>query len=84
MLERAAVMSTSEVIDACDLSLPEDVATVPGDDDLDIHRNLRAAERQLVLKALDRATGNRAEAARLLGIARTQLYAKMRALDIKP
>ena len=37
----------------------------------------RALEKQLIERALERAKGNRSEAARLLGIARPQLYAKM-------
>ena len=36
-----------------------------------------ALEKHLVARALERSGGNRAEAARLLGIARPQLYAKM-------
>jgi len=47
-----------------------------------LHRNLRATERGLIERALRKAGGNRAEAARLLGIARPQLYVKMRALDV--
>jgi len=34
-------------------------------------------EKQLILRALERAKGNRSAAARLLGIGRPQLYAKL-------
>jgi DNA-binding NtrC family response regulator len=38
---------------------------------------MAALEKHLVERALARAGGNRAEAARILGIARPQLYTKM-------
>ncbi|MFT3768846.1 MAG: sigma-54 dependent transcriptional regulator [Minicystis sp.] len=90
VIERAAVMSTSEVLDEGDLALPGgavlDPAPAPEADpeDLNLRRATDALERRLILKALDRAGGNRAEAARLLGIGRPNLYAKMRELGITP
>jgi len=91
VIERAAVMSTSEVLDEGDLALPGLGAPAPAGaapdldgDDLNLHRATDALERRLILKALDRAGGNRAEAARLLGIGRPNLYAKMRELGITP
>lgn len=38
---------------------------------------MQAFERELIVAALERAGGNRSEAARQLGLARTHLYAKM-------
>ena len=95
VIERAAVMSTSEVLDVGDLGLlgpAGDVAAEPAaihDDkpapeDLNLRRAIDALERRFILLALDRAGGNRAEAARLLGIGRPNLYAKMRELGITP
>jgi DNA-binding NtrC family response regulator len=88
VLGRACVMTTAEVIDEGDLSLPEPAsgssATAIAEDDLDLHRNVEALERSLIERALRRAGGNRAEASRLLGIARPQLYAKMKDLGIEP
>jgi DNA-binding NtrC family response regulator len=88
VLDRACVMSTAEVIDEGDLALPspaDAAAAAPvAEDDLDLHRNVDALERSLIDRALRRAGGNRAEAARLLGIARPQLYAKMKDLGIEP
>lgn len=89
VLERAAVMSTAEVLDAADFAID---AETPGhlgaDDDLDLRAATARLERELIEKALARASGNRAEAARLLGIARPQLYAKMKdlgmSLEAKP
>jgi two-component system, NtrC family, response regulator len=83
VLERACVMSTSEVLDVDDLDLGvgADAASVPASD-LDLRRQLDALERQLIQQALDRTHGNRAEAARLLGIRRALLYARMKVLRL--
>jgi len=82
VLERAAVLCASEVIDVGDL--PEAVRTAPpveipplGREDLPLHDAVAALEKQLILRALERAKGNRSAAARLLGIGRPLLYAKM-------
>jgi two-component system, NtrC family, response regulator AtoC len=82
VLERAAVLCGSEVIDVGDL--PEavrDAGPVPlgrsEGEDLPLHDAVASLERQLILRALERAKGNRSAAARLLGIGRPLLYAKM-------
>jgi two-component system nitrogen regulation response regulator GlnG/two-component system response regulator AtoC len=86
-------MSTSEVLDEADLALPPlshaSASASPAlagvavdDDDLDLRRATAALERRLIERALARAAGNRAEAARLLGIGRPNLYAKMRELGL--
>jgi DNA-binding NtrC family response regulator len=84
VIERAAVMCSGEVIDVADL--PEALhaaktATRSGDaslyDQMPLREALAALEKRLIVRALERAGGNRAEAARLLGIARPQLYTKM-------
>jgi two-component system nitrogen regulation response regulator GlnG/two-component system response regulator AtoC len=80
-------MTPSEVLDEGDFDLPELRGTpVPNaePENLDLHAAVESLERTYVLLALKRAQGNRAEAARLLGIARPQLYAKMKDLGIDP
>jgi DNA-binding NtrC family response regulator len=103
VLERAAVMSTSEVLDEGDFYLPCHDGRPPGPagssssapgsaarlssmlepDDLNLKRATDELERILIRRALERAGGNRAEAARLLGIGRPNLYAKMRELGLE-
>ena len=81
VLERAAVLCASEVIDVGDL--PESVrAGAPSpaaldDEDMTLHEAVGRVEKRLIERALERAKGNRSAAARLLGIGRPQLYAKM-------
>jgi two-component system response regulator AtoC len=82
VLERAAVLCASEVIDVGDL--PEAVQGAPpvdreaaGGEDLPLHDAVAALEKRLIVRALERAKGNRSAAARLLGIGRPLLYAKM-------
>jgi two-component system response regulator AtoC len=84
MIERAAVTSSGEVI------LPEHLfggehatTTVVAQNaesklfELPFHQAVAALERELIRRALEAASGNRAEAARLLGINRRLLYSKM-------
>jgi DNA-binding NtrC family response regulator len=44
---------------------------------------VRHAERRALLKALERAKGNRTQAARLLGIGRRTLYSKLEEYSIE-
>jgi DNA-binding NtrC family response regulator len=78
---RAAVMCSTEVIDTADLppvlreggvrAATGPVPTMP------LRDALAALEKQMIVHALEQAGGNRAEAARILGIARPQLYTKL-------
>lgn len=49
-----------------------------------LDRMLGSIERKEILGALDRASGQRTLAAKLLGISRSRLYRRMEALDIDP
>jgi DNA-binding NtrC family response regulator len=88
VVQRAAVMCGGEVIDAQDLAPALHAVTgstasgalATGRDAYDampLREALAALERRLIERALEKAQGNRAEAARILGIARPQLYTKM-------
>jgi DNA-binding NtrC family response regulator len=86
VLENAYLMSSAEVLDRDDLAIDDAPTPAPGEvvgaDDLDLRRNLERLERELILRALQIAAGNRAHAARLLGIRRALLYARMQQLQI--
>jgi DNA-binding NtrC family response regulator len=81
VLQRAAVLCGTEVIDVP--NLPEAVRAGPPapqespPDDMTLREAVARLERQMIQRALSRAAGNRSEAARLLGIGRPQLYAKL-------
>ncbi|MDB4934803.1 MAG: Response regulator of zinc sigma-54-dependent two-component system [Labilithrix sp.] len=77
VIERAAVLG-GEIIDVA--SLPESVrsrAVRPSSPPASLRDAVSGLEKRMILESLERANGNRSEAARQLGIGRPQLYAKM-------
>jgi transcriptional regulator with PAS, ATPase and Fis domain len=75
VLERSARLTRNDVIDADDLILTEPVAkddplsTLPEPTEgFSIEGFLASARKQMVLRAMETAGGNRSEAARLLGV----------------
>ena len=85
VVERAVLLARSEEIGPLELSIPA-VASSDGADDLTGFSitiptqgiSLPSVERAVILAALDRASGNVVEAARLLKIGRGSLRSKMR------
>jgi len=89
VIARAAVMTSGDVIDA--VSLPNTIREAsrqakPAIDtgSMTLKEALAACEREVIIAALERAGGNRSEAARQLGLARTHLYAKLEEHGITP
>jgi DNA-binding NtrC family response regulator len=89
VLQRAAVLCGGEVIDVP--NLPDNVraatAEAPpaaAEDGLSLRQAVADLERRMIGRALERAGGNRSEAARQLGIGRPLLYAKMEQLGLAP
>ena len=91
VVENACVMSTADVLDVSDFDLDGAGAAEPPDHDprfddvveeYDLRKNLERVERSLIQKALLKTGGNRARAARLLGIRRQYLYARIEALAL--
>jgi transcriptional regulator with PAS, ATPase and Fis domain len=87
-IERALIVSEGGLITAAQLGLvprraPDDARDAPGAsaprDDAAV-TSLADVERRLVTDALARAGGNRSEAARLLGLTRSQLYTRLKRL----
>ncbi|AXS78912.1 sigma-54-dependent Fis family transcriptional regulator [Dechloromonas sp. HYN0024] len=86
VLERALLMSDGEMLDSADLDrvMPKIKASlVPAlANALGIAEVVAQAERQAILAALRICAGNKAQAARLLGISRAALYEKIAALGV--
>ena len=88
MIERAVVLARGLLI------IVEDLPSLGGDrasDDayltelmeLPLEQAIASLERRMILRALSRASGNKAEAARILGIHRQHLYTKLKELGIE-
>jgi len=84
VLQRAAVLCGGEVIDVPNLPDIDGTNAMMDrhDDDLSLHTAVAELERQLILRALQKAKGNRSAAARLLGIGRALLYSKLQEYGI--
>jgi DNA-binding NtrC family response regulator len=89
VVERAGVLASGEVIDLPDLpdAVREHVAApavAPGETErVSLREAVSRLERRMITEALEQTNGNRSEAARRLGIARQQLYAKLQELGIE-
>jgi two-component system nitrogen regulation response regulator NtrX len=81
VVERMAILSTTDRISAA--AVPVEIRLIP---DADSRSNLQqmkeSAERESILKALEQTSWNVAAAARSLGIERTNLHKRIRALGI--
>ncbi len=81
VIERASVLSGGDTIDLSHLpegfSADPEGGSRPEERAPTLHEAVRELERRMIRAALERANGNRSEAARQLGFARAQLYAKM-------
>lgn len=93
LVEHAAVLAVGRVITADLLrqSLPPAPSAADCDDhslsrllQLPFHESVAAWERRLISTALQSARGNKADAARRLGIQRRLLYEKLRTLELEP
>jgi len=83
-IERAVVLGTTDVIQPEDL--PESLLekqTLPGVQVTEYHQVVKEVKQQLVRKAFEQASGNYAQAARLLGLHPNNLHRLIRNLDLK-
>jgi two-component system nitrogen regulation response regulator NtrX len=86
LMERIVIMSPQVRIDARHVPLPraKRAAERPPDSFGSLHEVRAAAERDYILKKLDETGGNVTRTAELLGLERSNLYRKMKALEITP
>jgi len=82
LIERAAILSTTEEITAEDIERASGAGALSGVKTEEAATTLKGAERQQIVRALREAAGNRSLAARNLGIERKTLYKKARRLGI--
>jgi transcriptional regulator with GAF, ATPase, and Fis domain len=87
LMERVAYLSPNEKVEPSDLVF---ILKPPGGEaadpfaDLTLKDATEAFEEQHIRRAIERAGRNMTEAARLLGVQRTNLYRKMRMLGMQP
>jgi transcriptional regulator with PAS, ATPase and Fis domain len=78
VLERAAILSEGDLITPDHLSLHPELTTSPAP-----IMDLRETERRAIKQVLLDTNGNKAKAARQLGLTRTQLYGRLRKYDLE-
>ena len=86
LMERIVIMNPQIRIDARHIPLPVQRKPVdrPVERVFSLHEVRQAAERDYILRKLDEVQGNVTRAAEILGLERSNLYKKMRALGIAP
>jgi DNA-binding NtrC family response regulator len=84
-MERAVVLGSSDLILPEDLpeSILEKAAPAGAAPDA-FHDGVRDAKKQLIVNAVEQASGNYTEAARLLGLHPNYLHRLIRNLNLKP
>jgi two-component system nitrogen regulation response regulator NtrX len=87
LMERIVIMNPQVRVDSRHIPLSparRSVLDRPVDNFASLHEFREAAERDYILKKLEETKGNVTRAAELLGLERSNLYRKMRALGIAP
>jgi two-component system nitrogen regulation response regulator NtrX len=87
MIERIVILNPQTRVDARHIPLPASKRSVPArpmDSFASLHEGREAFEREYILKKLEETGGNVTRAAELLGLERSNLYRKMKALGIPP
>ena len=83
-IEHAVVLGTGAVVEVIDLPSPLAIEALPGSaDNLTYREGVNSARKELVVKALRKTDGNRAAAARLLGLETKYFLRLMKSLRIE-
>jgi len=80
VIERMAILTPDDRITVS--SIPLEMRTPKGQQPSTLHAIRDAAERERIVKALEQANWNVSSAARALGIERTHLHKRLRALGL--
>ncbi len=86
IIERATILAGGEPLSEEDFSLEIDDAPLvdSGAAGSSAAEGLEMAEKMMIVEAIEKAGGNKTEAARLLKISRRRLYSRMKAHGIRP
>jgi len=85
IMERAMILAAGSQIDVEHIGIDDEVDLMP----LEVSEGksttggLEAAEKEMIIKALEKTGGNKTEAAKMLKITRRRLYSRMKYHDIK-
>lgn len=82
VIERAMILTTNDTITPDNLALNQKIEVEPMIDTTSVNCSLSDIERKHIINVLENVNGQRAAAARILGINRTTLYNKMRVYDL--
>jgi DNA-binding NtrC family response regulator len=82
VLERATILAGGEPLTVEDFALETEDAPLTGGSPSPRGAGLEDTERRMILDALEKAGGNKTEAAKLLKITRRRLYSRMKAHDL--
>jgi two-component system nitrogen regulation response regulator NtrX len=79
VVERMAILTTADRISSTAVPLEMRLSEAPSN----LQQTRESAERESILRALEQTSGNVSAAARVLGIERTNLHKRIRALGIE-
>ena len=83
VIERAIIFAEGETIKISDVGLfTASEATSNNDGNYDLHSAIRSYEKQYIARILDKYNGNKAQAAKSLGVGVSSLYRKIDELKI--
>ena len=82
VIERAVIFAEGDTIKASDIGIFNDTEIKNEDKGLDLHQAMKNYERQFIIQALNKCDGNKAHAARSLGVGLSSLYRKIDELNI--
>ena len=84
-MERVVYLGSGDKVEADDLAFilnPARDTTLEPSDDLSLDVATRRFQQEFIRRSIKRVQGNMSEAARLLGVHRSNLYRKMRQLEM--
>jgi len=83
VIERSIIFAEGDHIDTANLGLVDRYVTTCAGADDNLHKSLKACEKQHIQRVLQKFQGDKAEAAKALGVGLSSLYRKIDELEIK-